>query len=411
MTSVAIVGGGPAGLMAAESLMQSGVAVTVYDAMPSVGRKFLQAGKGGLNLTHAEPLSSFVARYSPATETIARQLSCLDAQGVRDWAAGLGVDTFVGSSGRVFPLDMKAAPLLRAWLHRLRSAGVRIAVHHRWLGWTTEGALRFQTRAGEVLVKADAVILALGGASWPHLGSDGQWVSLLRHQGVGVADWLPANVGFDADWDAGVMTSHAGQPLKPVEACVQQADGQWLCRQGELVITASGVEGSLVYALSQPLRDAWLRDGRAQLRLNLLPGRSLAEVQAALHRPQGSQSMSNHLRRVLGITGVKAALLRALTDKSVWQDKAALSQALVSLSLPLLGPRPLAEAISSAGGVVWSALDDRLMLKQRPGVFCAGEMLDWEAPTGGYLLTLCLAQGKVAAQGALAWLAEGGHGQ
>ena len=396
---VVIVGGGPAGLMAAEVLSAlPGLAVDVYDAMPSVGRKFLMAGKGGMNITHSEPLPDFVGRYGARAGQLAPWLAAFSPTALRDWIHGLGIDTFVGTSGRVFPTEMKAAPLLRAWLHRLRSQGVHFHVRHRWLGWSGAG-LRFATPDGEIVVQAAAVILALGGGSWARLGSDGAWVPVLRDSGIDVAPLKPANCGFDVAWSPYFSERFAGQPVKPVVASFA---GQ--TRQGEFNITATGIEGGLVYALSAPLRDALARDGHAALTLDLAPGRSIERLAADLARPRGRDSLANHLRRRAGLEGVKAALLRDLCPPETLAAPALLAAAIKALAVPVGATRPIDEAISTAGGVSFAALDEALMLHGKPGVFCAGEMVDWEAPTGGYLLTACLASGRVAAAGVRRWL-------
>ena len=397
---IAIVGGGPAGLMAAEVLSAlPGLAVDVYDAMPSVGRKFLMAGKGGMNITHSEPLPDFVGRYGARAGQLAPWLTEFSPTALRDWIHGLGIETFVGTSGRVFPTEMKAAPLLRAWLQRLRSQGVCFHVRHRWLGWSGDG-LRFATPDGETLVPAAATILALGGGSWAKLGSDGAWVPVLRESGIEVATLKPANCGFDVAWSAFFSERFAGQPVKPVVAsCAGQS------RQGEFNITATGIEGGLVYALSAPLRDVLGRDGQAALILDLAPGRSVERLAADLARPRGRDSLANHLRRRTGIEGVKAALLRELCPPETLATPALLAAAIKALPVPVIATRPIDEAISTAGGVSFAALDEALMLRAKPGVFCAGEMVDWEAPTGGYLLTACLASGRVAAAGVRRWLA------
>ncbi|MFL6719538.1 MAG: TIGR03862 family flavoprotein [Burkholderiaceae bacterium] len=402
---VVIIGGGPAGLMAAETLAAAGVEVDLYDAMPSVGRKFLLAGRGGLNLTHSEPSERFMARYGNRQTQLAPLLAGFDAVALRAWSHGLGVDTFVGTSGRVFPKEMKAAPLLRAWLHRLRASGVRFHMRHRWLGWE-DGALRFATTDGEIRVRASITLLALGGASWKRLGSDGAWLPWLRAAGVEVTPLLPANCGFDVPWSAHFSERFAGQPVKSVTASCTLADGSTLTRPGEFVITESGVEGSLIYALSAPLRDGLMAEGSALLRLDLAPGKSLERLTAELQHPRGSRSLASHLQSRAGVTGVKAGLLREVLDREQMNDMSRLAAAVKSLPLRLVATRPIDEAISCAGGVSFDALDDSLMLRRLPGVFCAGEMLDWEAPTGGYLLTACMASGRSAAQGMLRWLAQ-----
>lgn len=400
MRRVAVIGGGPAGLMAAEQLAAvDGLVVEVFDAMPSPGRKFLMAGKGGMNITHAEPLADFKARYGGRQAEIAALLDRFGPQDLRDWIHGLGVDTFVGTSGRVFPTEMKAAPLLRAWLHRLRGQGVQFRVRHRWLGWTADGALRFATPDGEIAVAADATVLALGGGSWAKLGSDGAWVPLLAARGVAVAPLRPANCGFDVAWTAHFRERYAGQPVKPVVAACGERR-----QQGEFNVTEGGIEGGLIYALSAPLRDALARDGRAELVLDLAPGRSVERLAADLARPRGRDSLANHLRRRAGIEGVKAGLLRELCPPETLTAPERLAAAIKALPLPVVAPRPLDEAISSAGGVRFEEIDARMMIERLPGVFCAGEMLDWEAPTGGYLLTACLAGGRAAGQGAAEWL-------
>ena len=406
---VAIIGGGPAGLMAAEQLAvgqldllpgdSKRLEIDLFDAMPSFGRKFLMAGKGGMNITHSEPRPAFVARYGARAPEIARLLDAFGPEALRDWMHGLGIQSFVGSSGRVFPTEMKAAPLLRAWLHRLRGQGVRFHARRRWLGWTANGALRFATPDTEIVLAADAVILALGGGSWARLGSDGAWVPLLAGRGVDIAPLKPANCGFDVAWSTHFRERFAGQPVKPVVAALGERS-----QQGEFNITASGIEGGLIYALSAPLRDALADDGQAALLLDLAPGRSLERLTAELAQPRGRDSLANHLRRRVGIDGVKAGLLRELLPAETLNAPARLAAAIKALAVPVTAPRPLDEAISTAGGVTFAGLDDALMLKNLPGVFCAGEMLDWEAPTGGYLLTACFASGRVAGAGAAKWL-------
>ena len=398
---VAIIGGGPAGLMAAEVLGQAGVNVDLYDAMPSVGRKFLLAGVGGMNITHAEDYAAFVSRYAERAGDLRPLLDAFSPDSLREWIHGLGIDTFVGSSGRVFPTDMKAAPLLRAWLKRLRESGVQLHTRQRWLGWDEHGALRIAGPQGESLIEADVTLLALGGGSWARLGSDGAWVPLLQNRGIAIAPLQPANCGFEvAGWSEHLREKFAGAPLKTVSLA---SPGE-APRKGEFVLTATGIEGSLVYALSAPIRNTINRDGAATVLLDLLPDRTLTQVASALARPRGSQSMAKHLHRQLKLDGVKAALLRELTDATTFQAPQPLAAAIKALPIRLVRPRPLDEAISSAGGVPFEELDEALMLRRLPGVFCAGEMLDWEAPTGGYLLTACFASGRAAAEGMLRWL-------
>ena len=407
---VAIVGGGPAGLMAAEVLLQAGVSVDLYDAMPSVGRKFLLAGKGGLNLTHSDAPALFIGRYADRAAQVAPWLAAFSPQDLRDWAAGLGVATFVGSSGRVFPTEMKAAPLLRAWLHRLRGAGLRLHARHRWTGWLPGDAptlLRFATPQGEAIAQPRAVLLALGGASWPQLGSDGAWLPWLAARGVDLAPLQPANCGFDVRWSGYFAQRFAGAPVKSVRLHFDDGHGPAFDRPGEFVVTAGGVEGSLVYAVSARLRDAIGREGGATVQLDLLPGRSVAQLGAALAKGRGARSLPNHLKEHAGLDGVKAALLRETLSADqlaarLAGDAHGLAAALKAWPLRLLAARPVREAISTAGGVRFEALDDHAMLRALPGVFCAGEMLDWEAPTGGYLLSASLASGRAAARGLLA---------
>lgn len=403
--TVAVIGGGPAGLMAAEVLSAAGRQVHLYDAMPSVGRKFLLAGRGGLNLTHSEDLETFVTRFGERRAQIEPLLRDFGPEALRAWAQGLGIETFVGTSGRVFPADMKAAPLLRAWLHRLRAAGVQFHMRHRWLGGGEEAvspaALRFATPAGEVLAEAAAVVLALGGASWPRLGSDGAWVPWLQAHGVAVDALQPANCGFDVGWSEHFASRFAGQPFKSVAIAFTDGRGRHFARKGEFVATATGVEGSLVYAASGLLRDEIAAHGSATLLLDLLPDRTPEQVHAAVMHPRGSRSLSSHLKSRLGLDGVKAGALYEVLGREGVQAGEALSRAIKALPIRLAAARPVAEAISSAGGVRFEALDAHLMASSLPGVFCAGEMLDWEAPTGGYLLTASMASGAAAARGVL----------
>jgi uncharacterized flavoprotein (TIGR03862 family) len=401
---VAVIGGGPAGLMAAEVLGQAGVRVDLYDAMPSVGRKFLLAGRGGMNITHSEPIADFVPRYGARAGQVGQWLDQFGPQAVREWIHGLGIDTFVGTSGRVFPADMKAAPLLRAWLHRLREGGVQFHMRHRWLGWR-DGQLVFANPEGEQLAEADAVILALGGGSWARLGSDGAWVALLEKEAVAVAPLAPSNCGFDVEWSAHFSSLHAGAPLTTVAIEWTGAGGKQVRRQGQFVVTASGVEGSLIYALSAPVRDQIASNGSATIFLDLVPDFSDERVEAEVLHPRGARSMSSHLQSRLGIKGVKSGLLRECLSKEQFADPAQLAAGIKRLPVVLKRPRPIDEAISSAGGIRFDAMDPgSLMLRALPGVFAAGEMIDWEAPTGGYLLTACFASGRAAGRGALAWL-------
>ncbi|UVL13520.1 TIGR03862 family flavoprotein [Pseudomonas atacamensis] len=399
-THVAIIGGGPAGLMAAEILSQAGIRVDVYDGMPSVGRKFLLAGVGGMNITHSEAYPAFLSRYAERAPRIAPLLRAFDADALCQWIHELGIETFIGSSGRVFPTDMKAAPLLRAWLKRLRDSGVVIHTRHRWLGWDASGALRIASPEGEISVNPDATLLALGGGSWSRLGSDGAWMLPLEQRGVDLAPLQPSNCGFEVQaWSELMVSKFAGAPLKNIAIGLNDD----IPRLGECVITATGIEGSLIYALSAPIREEINRYGAAVIHIDLLPGRPVDKLQVVLSKPRGSRSMAKHLHSQVGIDGVKAALLRELTDAETFADPALLARAIKALPLTLVKTRPLDEAISSAGGVRFEAMDERLMLKALPGVFCAGEMLDWEAPTGGYLLTGCFASGRAAGLGIVQW--------
>ena len=398
---VAIIGAGPAGLMAAEVLSAAGVAVHVFDAMPSVGRKFLLAGKGGLNITHSEAFEAFAGRYGSRRAQIEPMLQAFGPDALRAWVEGLGVSTFVGSSGRVFPAEMKAAPLLRAWLARLRGAGVRFHPRHRWTGWGADGRLQLATPDGPIVHTADATLLALGGGSWQRLGSDGAWVPLLAGRAVDISPLRPANSGFEvAGWSEHLRGKFAGAPLKNVTLAL---DGE-APRRGEFVLTEHGIEGSLVYALSAAIRQRLEQHGSAQVYLDLQPERSQEKVTALLSKPRGSASMAKHLHRQLSLDGAKAALLRELTTPADFADMSRLARAIKALPIEVNATRPIEEAISSAGGVALAELDTQLMLTQLPGVFCAGEMLDWEAPTGGYLLTGCFSTGYQAARGIAAWL-------
>ena len=419
---IAVIGAGPAGLMAAEVLSAAGISVHVFDAMPSVGRKFLLAGVGGLNLTHAEPFDVFTTRFGERAAACANWLQGFDKEAIRDWAKGLGIDTFVGTSQRVFPADMKAAPLLRAWLHRLRHPAqgepVRFHMRHRWNGHitrietsvTSTWQLQFDTPHGPQSFQTNAVLLALGGGSWARLGSDGAWQPWLRALQVDVAPLVPANCGFEVSvgsrkgWSEHLRTKFAGTPLKSVVLSSSDAQGHTFSRKGEMVITEHGIEGSLVYAASALLRDEIARTGHAHIHLNLRPGFSAEHVLAEVRHPRGSRSLSSHLKSRLNLQAVHLALLHEVLSKDALNDPVQLAQAIQYLPITLVATRPLDEAISSAGGVKLEVLDDSLMSRHTPGLFAAGEMLDWEAPTGGYLLSACLASGRHAAKGVLAYL-------
>ena len=403
---IAIIGGGPAGLMAAEAALAGGARVDLYDAMASVGRKFLLAGKGGLNLTHSDPPEVFLSRYGERAAKVAPWLNAFGPDALRAWTKELGVETFVGSSGRIFPADMKAAPLLRAWLRRLRQAGLTIHVRHRWCGWDAQKSLCFETPQGTQSVEADAVILALGGGSWPKLGSDGAWVPLLAGRDVPIAPLQPANCGFDVGWTEHFRSKFAGHPVKTVGVVAKSPTGAVMRRMGEFVITETGLEGGVIYAVAPYLRDEIQATGRGTLRQDLAPDRELPRLIKDLSQPRGKKTMATHLQRRAHIEGVKSGLLRELVSKEDFADPTRLAAAIKSLPLTLAASRPLEEAISSAGGVEFKALDKRLMVRALPGLFCAGEMLDWEAPTGGYLLTACFASGRTAGAGAVAWFKE-----
>ena len=418
---VAIIGGGPAGLMAAEVARAAGAQVHLYESLGSVGRKFLVAGKGGLNLTHSDEMPAFVARYGARRDEVERWLAQFDATAVREWARGLGVETFVGSSGRVFPLDLKAAPLLRGWVRRLHASGVAFMCAIAGLAGTTPARCDSRMPMASAACAPMPVVLALGGGSWPMLGSDAAWVPLLAERGIAMAPLVPANCGFDVGgahtgthigahiganigWSEHFAQRHAGHPVKPAIIEWSAADGSIIRQQGEFVVTATGIEGSLIYALSAHLRDAIAAHGSTKIRIDLVPGRDAQRLKRDLALPRGKRSLSEHLRRHAGIDGVKAGLLYETLSKAQLQDTARVAATLKSLPLTLVRPRPIGEAISSAGGVRFDALDERLMLKNLAGVFCAGEMIDWEAPTGGYLLTACFASGRIAGAGAAQWV-------
>lgn len=402
---LAVIGAGPAGLMAAETAASAGVRVSVYDAMPSFGRKFLLAGKGGLNLTHSEPLDRFSCQYENRQPDFEHLLKNFGPADVREWARGLGIETFAGSSGRIFPLDMKAAPLLRAWLRKLRSLNVTFYPRHKWVGWCEQGFPRFMSPKGECTIQPAAVILALGGGSWKILGSDGAWVDLLRTRGLDVVELKPSNCGFNVDWSEHFKARFAGNPLKPVAITFQDTQSRIHSQKGELIITESGVEGSLIYKFSAQFRKLIEENGKADIELDLAPDKSEVILAQALAKPRKSRTASNHLHKVAGFNGLQSGLLREVLDTIDFSNPARLAELIKHFPLGLVSTRPLDEAISSAGGVPFELLDENLMLRQCPGWFCAGEMLDFEAPTGGYLLTASFATGFAAGLGAVKWLA------
>ncbi len=385
---VAIVGGGPAGLMAAESLTRRSIAVDLFDAMPSLGRKFLMAGKSGLNLTHAEPVDQLLTHYGATHPYLKNAIEHFPPNVVRDWAADLGTETFVGTSGHVFPKSMKAAPLLRAWIRELKAQGMSVHVRHKWLGWDDDGTLRFEAPDGKKFVKPQATILALGGASWPQLGSDAGWVSHVKDQGIEVVPFEPANCGFDHAWSDHFKERFAGKPIKSVALVAGKRR-----LNGECVVTKYGLEGSGIYQHARALREELKRKGEAELYLDLMPDVSLDKVIARLSKPRGSKSFSTHLKKTVFLSGVKANLLRECVPDRL-DNVETLAEAIKSLPINLTGTRPIEEAISSAGGIAFEALDDDFMLRSRPGTFVTGEMLNWEAPTGGYLLNACFALGR-----------------
>ena len=392
-----IIGAGPAGLIAAETLAQNDIQVAIYDAMPSAGRKFLIAGKGGLNLTHAEPYETFITRYSNI-ERLRPYLDAFPPNTLRAWAKELGFETFIGSSGKVFPEGMQAAPLLKAWRERLITQGVTFHFGHRWLGWDENHVLRFETAKGEILAEADGVILTLGGGSWQKTGSTGAWVNILQERGIPIQPLKPSNCGFNIQWSEYFKTRFAGEPIKSVALTFGGRT-----ERGEFVITEHGIEGNLVYKFSAAMRDEIEKHGSATIQLDLLPDKDSASL---FKRSRGKRSFSSYLKKETGLSGAKANLIWEVLPHDTPPDLGFLGTTLKSLPLTLISPRPLDEAISSAGGISFEALDANLMLKDLPGIFCAGEMLDWEAPTGGYLLTACYATGKAAGKGVLKWLSK-----
>lgn len=406
--TVAIIGGGPAGLMAAEVLIEAGLKVDVYEAMPTLGRKFLRAGLGGLNITHSEPYKDFCTRYGESQSQMQAFIDHFPPEKLRQWVHDLGIETFVGSSGRVFPKEMKAAPLLRTWVHRLKKAGINFYHNHSWTGFTPDGRLKIEAPTGAITIKPEAVVLALGGASWPQLGSTGKWTPWLEEHGVTIAPWQPANCGFELTWSDHLKQKFDHSPLKSVALTFTDIDGKTETRQGELLICQYGVEGSLIYAFAKRLREAISKNGQATFTLDLLPGRPLAKVLSDLSRPRKSRTMTRHLQACLGDNALKRNLLYEVLSREQLQDTPALANFIKALPLTVKSTRPIAEAISTAGGVSFDSLDKNLMLKKLPGTFVAGEMIDWEAPTGGYLLTGCFATGKQAGQGVIKWLLHGG---
>lgn len=403
--TVAIIGAGPAGLMAAESIAAAGHSVIIFEQKPSVGRKFLMAGKGGLNISHSEPFEDFVQRYDQP-DWLKPMLQAFPPSDLRAWVEGLGIDTFIGSSGRVFPAEMKAAPLLRAWVARLKESGVVFRLRHHWQGLNKDKLWQFHTPDGEQLYSFDAVVLALGGASWARLGSDGAWLPWLTERHVVTTDFKPSNGGFIVQFSP-FMQALAGEPVKSIVASTTApSSNQIVQKSGDLIITEQGVEGGVIYALSRPLRESIQQNGHAQLMLDLMPDRTEAQLSELLSKPIGKLTLARFWRRQIGLDGVKAALVRDQVPRQLWVDGQAIAHAIKNLTINIQGMRPIDEAISTVGGVSRLAVDDSLMLKQWCGVFCTGEMLDWDAPTGGYLLTACFASGRWVGVGVNDWLAH-----
>jgi uncharacterized flavoprotein (TIGR03862 family) len=406
--SIAIIGAGPAGLMAAEVIASAGLSVSIFDAMPSVGRKFLLAGVGGMNITHSEPHSQLLARYFDAASDLKPYLDQFTSENLREWIHQLGVETFVGTSGRVFPKEMKAAPLLRAWLHKLRGLGVEILTRHEWQGWTESGELKFirtDKESESISVKADVCVLALGGASWPQLGSTGKWVEFLQEKNISIEPLSPSNCGFNVNWSEKFKTEFSGEPMSTVQLSCFDKKGALHSIRSEAVIANFGIEGTGVYALSSYLRQNIEKSGATELWIDLLPDYSHEKIVSLLSKDRQKNSMSNFLRKQLHLPPVKLALLRELTEKTILDDIGVLAKSIKNLNIGCLSCRPMEEVISSAGGVSFNELNSHLMLKKFPGVFCAGEMLNWEAPTGGYLLTACFATGRAAGLGVVEYLA------
>lgn len=399
--SAVVIGAGPAGLMAAEQLVQAGIAVSVYDAMPSVGRKFLRAGIGGLNLTHSEPWDDFVSRYGDKAPHIEKWLALFGPDTLRQWVSDLGVETFIGSSGRVFPVGNKAAPLLRSWITRLQSQGATFHTRHRWLGWDAEQRLIMESPTESVAVTSAITILALGGGSWSRLGSNGAWMPLLMQRGIPCAPFRPSNCGYTYDWGAPFIEQFAGSPLKSVVMTVKTVKGVVWRKQGDALISAKGIEGGLVYAASAMIRDQIQKQGACRIFWDLLPDKSVAQIRQAIQKRRPKDSLSNVLRKKIGLSGGKLALLTSLATKEQMLALDDLPALIKNLPHILSQPRPLDEAISTDGGVRFDALKESLELREFPSVYCVGEMLDWEAPTGGYLLTACFASGVVAGRAAV----------
>lgn len=402
---VAIIGGGPSGLMAAEVLANAGIMVDVYESMPTLGRKFLRAGLGGLNITHSENFKAFCSRYGDKSELLLPMLSRFKPNALREWVHELGIETFVGTSGRVFPKEMKAAPMLRAWVHRLRTLGVQIHPGHRWTGFGDNGALRIKSKEKEFLIQADAVILALGGASWPQLGSTGTWSTILQEHGVEVTPWAPANCGFEVEWSDHLKDKFDGAPLKAVAVTFTGLDGVVRTKRGELLIKKWGIEGGLIYSFSRSIREYLNEFHKATFYIDLAPDRDAKTVLKALSRPRGSHSLSRHLQDILGNDALKRALLFEVAGRKP-ETISKVAKFLKALPVVITSTRSIEEAISSAGGVSFDSLEPNLMLKALPGIFVAGEMIDWEAPTGGYLLTACLATGRYTAKSVISWLEQ-----
>lgn len=402
--TVAVIGGGPAGLIAAEYLITHGINVDVFEWKPAVLRKFLVAGKGGLNLSRSEDFELFLSRYLERASILSPFLRKFGPSELRSWVEDLGFSTFVGSSGKIFPSDMQSVHLRRAWIERLQQQGVRFHLNHRWLGWNLEKGLMFQTKSGNVSVYPDASVLALGGASWPKTGSDGKWSDILQKQDILIAPFKPANCGFEVIWSEHFRNRYQGSAIKSVVLQFHPSKGKTIHQKGEFLVTQYGVEGNLIYSFSAPIREEILTNGKAIIHLDLTPDWSQDQLLAKLSKPRGSRSIASHLEKNIGLRGVKSGLLWEFVPRTTMNNPEELVSFIKALPVPLLAPRPLEEAISSAGGVRFEDLNEWLMLKTLPGVFCAGEMLDWEAPTGGYLLTACFSTGRSAAEGVINWL-------